>query len=58
MNVTDGRTDRHHITAYTALMHTHRAVKTLKQYSVIDDFTYASRYFSLTSKHKDDSVPD
>ena len=24
----DGRTDRHRITAYTALMHTHRAVKT------------------------------
>ena len=27
-NVTDGQTDRHRITAYTALMHTHRAVKT------------------------------
>ena len=27
-NVTDGRTDRHRVTAYTALMHMHRAVKT------------------------------
>ena len=26
-NVTDRQTDRHRITAYTALMHTHRAVK-------------------------------
>ena len=26
-NVTDGRTDRHRVTAYTALMHMHRAVK-------------------------------
>ena len=26
-NVTDGWTDRHRVTAYTALMHMHRAVK-------------------------------
>jgi len=26
-NVTDGRTDGHRVTAYTALMHMHRAVK-------------------------------
>jgi len=28
-NLTDARTDGHQLTAYTALMHTHRAVKTL-----------------------------
>jgi len=28
-NVTDGRTDGHRVTAYTALMHMHRAVKWL-----------------------------
>jgi len=27
-NVTDAQTDRHRVTAYTALMHMHRAVKT------------------------------
>jgi len=26
-NVTDARTDGHRVTAYTALMHTHRAIK-------------------------------
>ena len=28
-NVTDAQTDGHRVTAYTALMHTHRAVKTM-----------------------------
>ena len=28
-NMTDRRTDRHRVTAYTALMHMHRAVKML-----------------------------
>jgi len=29
----DGRTDRHRVTAYTALMHMHRAVKTASKLS-------------------------
>jgi len=35
---TDGRTDRHRVPAYTALMHTHRAVKMKAGVRKNDDF--------------------
>ena len=43
-NVTDGRTDRHRVPAYTALMHMHRAVITLlHNVSVITNFVIPKR---------------
>ena len=46
-NVTDGQTDRHRVTAYTVLMHMHRAVTTAKCLHVLSHITVKLMHLEL-----------
>ena len=47
MNVTDGQTDRHRMTAYAALMHSIARQKS----SDFDEILYTAAYFELDERH-------